>query len=192
MYTGFKVRGAVCFVNPQAAVHSCPHAHKASGGRRFVIIIPRPTAEAKVKLRIFSLTFQSGTRLSVSKELDMFFMPRQTFFLLSIHGPPYCFSLSLFFLFFVLCSQAQMLVLDGNYLTIITASINTNVFVNFLSFSTSLRFSSVVYSFSLPKWKYLTTKHFIFNCKHVVCVYSISKYGQTQLLGYGWNTLHDF
>lgn len=88
---------------------------KASRGRWFVIIIPRPTAEAKVKLCVLSLTFPSAVVLSFSEELDFFFfMPIQIFH--STFVQPRCFF-----------KAKHKCFLDSNYLTIITASIRTRV-----------------------------------------------------------------
>lgn len=103
---------------------------KASRGRWFVIIIPRPTAEAKVKLRILSLTFQSCAPSSFSEELECFLHALANIF---------------FFFFLHLCTSLFLVIsfsncsLDSNYLTIITTSIRTdecvNVTVSFFFFS---------------------------------------------------------
>jgi len=107
---------------------------KASRGWWFVIIIPRPTAEAKVKLRIFSLTFQSGSSSSFSEELECFVHALAKHFFFTQH---LCTSLFLV-ISFSKCS------LDSNYLRTIAISLRTdecvNLTVSFFFFSYSLRF----------------------------------------------------
>lgn len=100
--------------------HLVAVSSKASRGRWFVIIIPRPTAKAKVKLRIPSLTFQSGSLLSFSEELECFFHGyAKIFYSTFVH-------LIVFHYFFYFFSAEHKCSLDSNYLTIITTSIRTD------------------------------------------------------------------